>query len=86
MSHRTQIILPDEQYTLLRERSERDGVAIGELIRRAIASLYGPAGLSKEEKRALLECSAGAWKDRDVDGKEFVEGIRRGSARRLGRE
>ncbi len=81
MSHRTQITLTDEQYSWLTAESRRTGVALAELIRRAIDHSY--AAPTREEAERALSASAGAWKDRSFDGESYVEGLRRGMARRL---
>jgi len=81
MSHRTQITLEDAQYERLLKESRRTGLALAELVRRAITRTYGPVDVG-ERRRALRE-SSGAWKDRPFDGEEYVEGLRRGMARRL---
>ena len=44
MAHRTQIVLTDAQYARLRDESERTGLALAELVRRAIDLHYPPAG------------------------------------------
>lgn len=41
MSHRTQITLTDDQYERLRTESERTGVGLAELVRRAVDRSYG---------------------------------------------
>lgn len=82
MSHRTQITLTDEQYAVLKRESRRTGVSLAELVRRALARVYGAPERSSAE--ALHE-SFGAWKDRDFNGAEYVERIRRpGLGNRLG--
>jgi predicted CopG family antitoxin len=82
MSHRTQITLTDEQYATLKRESRRTGVSLAELVRRAIVREY--SAKRRIDDRALDE-SFGAWKDRDFDGAEYVERIRRpGLGRRLG--
>ena len=72
MSHRTQITLTDDQYALLKRESERKGVALAELVRRAIAGTYGKPRRGGDG----FEVSFGLWKDRDFDGAEYVERIR----------
>jgi hypothetical protein len=72
MSRRTQITLTDEQYGLLKHESQRTGVSLSELVRRAVTSLYGTRRRSGD---GFAE-SFGAWKDRDFDGAEYVERIR----------
>jgi hypothetical protein len=54
-----QITLDDRQYERLRREAERTGASLAELIRRAIDRSYG-ADLSLEEKRRLLQETAGA--------------------------
>jgi len=81
MSHRTQITLRDEQYERLCRESERRGLPLAELIRRALDQSYGTT-LPEDVARALDD-SFGAWTDRDFGGKSYVEGLRRGMARRL---
>lgn len=82
MSHRTQITLTDEQYARLCEESRRSGLALPELIRQAIDNSYGKA--PADDLFSALDESFGAWKDRDFDGKTYVERLR-GTARRLER-
>ena len=52
LTHRTQILLDDERYEVLRRRSAETGESVGELIRRAIDQLY--AG-QQERDRAAAE-------------------------------
>ena len=54
-----QITLDDRQYERLRREAERTGASLAELIRRAVDRSYG-ADLSVEEKRRLLQETAGA--------------------------
>jgi hypothetical protein len=44
MSPRLQIVLTPEQYAFLTEESSRSSVSMGELVRRAIDTTYGPRG------------------------------------------
>ena len=81
MSHRTQITLTDEQYARLCKESERSGLALAELVRRALDQTYG-ARTAADVKQAL-KVSVGSWKDRDFDGASYVKGLRRGVAHRL---
>jgi len=83
MSHRTQVTLTDEQYERLLDESARSGLAIAELVRRALDESYGPK--SGNELIEVLHESFGAWADRDFDGEEYVERLRRGMARRIER-
>lgn len=81
MSHRTQITLTDAQYSRLRRESERSGMALAELVRRALAATYGIGG--ETSAVAGLDASFGAWEGRDLGGMEYVEPLRRGLGRRL---
>ncbi len=91
MSHRTQITLTDEQYELLCRESKRGGVAIAELVRRAVDEKYRgryPDDETQREMLAAIRESAGAWADRDdweyEDGAAYVEAIRETFEDRLG--
>ena len=81
MGHRTQVTLTDKQYTRLLDESRRTGLAVSALVRRAVEHSYGAP--SKEDMLRGLEESFGAWKDRDFEGADYVDGLRRGMARRL---
>lgn len=81
MAHRTQITLADEQYERLLAESQRSGLGLAELVRRAIDRMYGSAG--PEETIRGLDGSFGTWTDRTDDGASYVDGMRRGMARRL---
>ena len=81
MSHHTQITLSDSQYALLERESERTGMPLAALVRRALASTYGSA--SRDEAAEILAAAYGAWRDRTFDGAAYVDGLRRGMARRL---
>lgn len=82
MSHRTQITLTDEQYERLQAEAARTGLSMAALVRRAIDQTY--IDDDRARRLAALRASAGAWADRDdiVDGKTYVEEIRRGWAER----
>jgi hypothetical protein len=81
MSHRTQITLTNHQYARLKRESERTGISLAELIRRALALAYNVPDRADAEE--VLTASFGAWKDRSDDGAAYVEGLRRGTARPL---
>jgi hypothetical protein len=81
MSHRTQITLTDEQYEQLRRESERTGTGLAELVRRALDRTYGTK--KHHDRIDALDESFGAWGDRDDDGAEYVETLRRGMEQRL---
>lgn len=73
MSRRTQITLTDEQYALLKQLSSANGVTLAELIRRAVDNVYGRRRAAELD---WLDDSFGAWKDRDLDGVEYVRRLR----------
>ncbi len=81
MSHRTQITLTDDQYERLLDESERSGLGLAELVRRAVDRSYGSA--TRGERLDALERSFGAWAEHDTDGALYVERLRCGMARRL---
>jgi hypothetical protein len=81
MSHRTQITLTDAQYERLLNESAHSGLALAELIRRAIERSYGAT--SRHELRKALDESFGTWTERDDVGAAYVDDLRRGMARRL---
>lgn len=81
MSHRTQIILTDAQYARLTAETQRTGIRLGELIRRAIALAYKEAGGADASE--VLQASFGAWPKAELDGAAYVDGLRQGLARRL---
>lgn len=81
MSHRTQITLEDEQYERLRAESRRSGLGLAELVRRALDQTYGTTTAADVEQ--ALDASFGAWGERDYDGADYVERLRRGMSRRL---
>lgn len=74
MSHRTQITLTDAQYERLQSESERTGLSMAELVRRAIDRTYTPDD-DVERRLAGLRASAGVWADRDDMG-DTVEWLR----------
>jgi hypothetical protein len=80
LAHRTQITLTDEQYAMLRRESERTGLGLAELVRRALSATYRTPGQGSESG---LDESFGAWADREFDGAEYVERLRPGLGRRL---
>jgi hypothetical protein len=83
MSHRTQVILSDAQYVRLKQESVRTGVGLAELVRRAVAAVYGTSDSRHAEE--VLSASFGSWTDRDFDGEAYVEQLRRGMGQRLAR-
>jgi hypothetical protein len=83
MAHRTQITLSDGQYQRLRIRSQASGVSLAELVRRAIDDVYAEDEPSLDEAIQILDRTSGAWRDRDFDGAEYIEGLRPGLGHRL---
>lgn len=79
--HRTQITLTDAQYRRLREDSVRSGCSLAELIRRALDERYGM--ISDTDRVRLLDSAFGGWAEHEESGREFVERVRSGTARRL---
>lgn len=80
MPHRTQITLTDAQYAALKRASERTGLSLAELTRRALASTYR---LPPGEVADALDAGFGAWANRSEDGAAHVERLRPGLGRRL---
>jgi len=72
--HRTQITLTDSQYERLLSESDASGLSMAEIVRRRLDEAEGETSL--EQRRAALRESAGAWRDRDFDGEQYVERIR----------
>lgn len=81
MSHRTQITLSDAQYDRLLQESERTGLGLAELVRRALNAAWGD--MQSEEALAALDESFGAWQERELDGEAYIESMRRGLSHRL---
>ena len=81
MSHRTQITLTDEQYARLREEPRRSGHGLAELVRRAVERSFGPSPAA--DVPGALDASFASWGDRGYDGASYVDGLRRGTSRRL---
>ncbi len=71
---RTQIYLSERELELLDRASQRTGASRSELIRRAVRGQYGEPDF--DARRAALRASAGAWKDREFTGAQYVEAIR----------
>jgi hypothetical protein len=81
MSHRTQITLTNAQYERLLDESDRSGMSLSELVRRALDERYCPP-----QAEAMLDAIAsafGSWRGRDFDGEAYVDSVRRGLAERL---
>jgi predicted DNA-binding ribbon-helix-helix protein len=80
MSHRTQIILEDAQYLRLKAESERTGLGLAELVRRALDRTYGSHTANATE---VLAETLGAWRGRTGDAAGYVDRLRPGLAKRL---
>ena len=83
MSHRNQITLTDSEYIRLKQESDRTGVGLAELIRRALTIAYGDP--ARSDTAHVLGASFGSWQDREIDGEAYVERLRPGMAHRLAR-
>jgi acyl-CoA reductase-like NAD-dependent aldehyde dehydrogenase len=74
VSHRTQIVLTDEQYERLQARSVATGASLGALVREAVDRAYprwqrpDPATV-----REVLDQVAGLWADRSDEEIEALE-------------
>jgi len=80
---RTQIYLTRSELSALERIKEETGVSQSELVLRAIDRTYlGDDARTVEERLAIVQESAGAWKGRKETGAAYVERLRSG---RLGR-
>ncbi|MHB1511409.1 MAG: ribbon-helix-helix protein, CopG family [Acidimicrobiales bacterium] len=75
---RTQISLTSEERRALDKVAARTGRSISALIRDAVETVYG-AERSVDDDLAAMRRAFGAWKDRDFDGRAWVDRIRSGS-------
>lgn len=85
---RTQIYLSDEQGRLLERRSKSTGDSVSQLIRSAIDETYRPPhAASRSDRVQIARRTAGAWRDFQEAGSEYVERLRSGVrlTRRRGR-
>lgn len=71
---RTQIYLSESDVELLDEQARRTGASRSELIRRAVQAQYRKPGSA--ERRAALERSAGACRQRRLSGAEYTAALR----------
>lgn len=74
MSHRTQITLTDAQYARLLAESERTGMGLAELTRRALDRAY-PSAVERASLEAILDRAAGLWADRDDLPQTRAQGV-----------
>jgi hypothetical protein len=58
VSRRTNIIFDDRQHSFLRYESERTGLSMGELVRRAVDGVYRPY---ERPRIGGFELSVGVW-------------------------
>jgi hypothetical protein len=80
---RTQIYLTRTERSILERVHGETGTSQSELVRRAVDRAYlGREYLTREQRLARLDASAGAWEGRTETGADYVEGRRAG---RLGR-
>lgn len=77
---RTQISLTAEDRRVLDAEAARTGRSISALIRDAVTKTYGHQRDAERDARAI-DAALGAWRDRELDGETYVEGLR--SADRL---
>jgi hypothetical protein len=64
MSKRTQITLTDRQHALLIDESNRTGLPMAELVRRAVDRTFRPA--ARRPFARGYELSVGLWRDMDA--------------------
>jgi Ribbon-helix-helix protein, copG family len=75
---RTQISLTIEERRALDLVAARTGRSISALIRDAVETVYG-AGRSSDDDLVAMRRAFGSWKDRDLDGADWVDRLRSGS-------
>ena len=89
---RKNIYLRHGQREVLERVHEKTGASQAELIRRAVDIVYSDdaylgltrlSRLSRDQRRAGLRASAGAWTARTETGEDFVERMRSGRLSRL---
>ena len=74
--HRTQVMFEESQHQWLKREAKRSGRSISALLRDLVDRRRG-AGSSDEFLEAL-DASFGVWRDRQLDGYEWVEHARGG--------
>jgi hypothetical protein len=76
---RTQIYLTRGEIATLEKLKKATGISASELVRRAVDRVYlGRESLSRDERLAVAQSTAGAWTDRRETGAAFVERLRSG--------
>ena len=74
---RTQISLTEDERRALNEASARTGRSISALIRDAVDAFYGSEH-SLEGDLDTMRRAFGSWASREIDGADWVEGLRSG--------
>lgn len=75
---RTQISLTVEERRALDLVSARTGRSISSLIREAVETVYGMER-SASDDLLTMRAAFGSWRDRDIDGAEWVDQVRSGT-------
>jgi len=78
MMMRTQISLTREERRALDSAAAHTGKSIAALIRDAVETVYG-SERSADDDLAQMRRAFGSWKDREVDGADWVDQLRSGS-------
>ncbi|MDX6510738.1 MAG: hypothetical protein QOE36_242 [Gaiellaceae bacterium] len=65
MSQKIQILVTHRQHAFLRDESERTGISMAELIRRAVDTVYRP---ETRPRLRGLDFNIGIWRDPDTAG------------------
>jgi len=80
MSHRTQIMLPEDLHAQVSRESAQTGLSLAEIVRQALTARYRS---DRSGAGRAVAASAGAWADREYDGEAYVDGLRLGLARKV---
>lgn len=81
---RTQISLTKDERRILDAEAARTGRSISALIRDAVEAAYGTARSSEDDLAAMRQ-AFGSWRDREIDGADWVDRLRAGT-RMAGRD
>ena len=74
MSHRLQVTLDNDLYEALQSEADRTGASLAELVRRSVADRLGVQSIA--DRLAILDRTAGIWRDRDESGTELQAELR----------